>query len=134
MEGHNDNLIKFNVLLDTASSRSYISEEIKNKLNINSYRLRSVVYDIRTFLSCCVKELKETSVTVYLPSGRHHVMPILIDQDFNITLNVLNLNTAIKNFKHENLKLAANLNVLNLNTAVKNVKHANLKLAANFRK
>ena len=108
MQGANGNIVKFNVLLDTASSRSYISEEIANELKIDSSKLRPVEYEVCTFLGVGSKEFKETSLTVHLPSGRHLVLPILVDHGFDIKLNVQHLNLAIQNFKQNNIKLAAN--------------------------
>ena len=75
MEGHNGDIVKFNALLDTASHRSYINKDVKSKLNLNT--INKVQYDVRTFIGSGVKKLEETSVKVFLPSGRHHIMPSL---------------------------------------------------------
>ena len=99
MQGANGNIVKFNVLLDTASSRSYISEEIANELKIDSCKLRPVEYEVCSFLGVGSKEFKETSLTVHLPSGRHLVLPILVDHGFDIKLNMQHLDLAIQNFK-----------------------------------
>ena len=106
MEGHNGNIVKFNALLDTASHRSYVNKDIKSKLKLNV--VKKVQYDVRTFIGNGAKNLEETSVKVFLPSGRHHVMPILIDDEFDINLNVINFEAAHNNFKSNKFKLAAN--------------------------
>ena len=106
MEGHNGDLVKFNALLDTASHRSYINKDIRSKLNLNV--VKKVQYDVRTFIGSGVKELEESSVKVFLPSGGHRIMPILVDDKFDINLNVINFEVAHNNFKSNKFKLAAN--------------------------
>ena len=63
---------------------------------------------MRTFIGSGVKKLEETSVKVFLPSGHHHVIPVLVDDEFDITLNVINFEAACNNFKSNKIKLAAN--------------------------
>ena len=108
MQGHNGKVVKFNCLLDTASSRSYISQDVSDKLNLNKDLCKNVDYKVKTFLGSGVKTLEETSINVYLPSGRYLVRSILIDKSFNVDLNVRGLKPAIKNIVQNNLNLAAN--------------------------
>ena len=49
MQGHDGTLFKFNCLLDTASSRTYISQAISDKLNLNSNLCKDVEYQVKTF-------------------------------------------------------------------------------------
>ena len=108
MQGHDGTLFKFNCLLDTASSRTYISQAISDKLNLNSNLCKDVEYKVKTFLGSGNKSLRETSINVFLPSGRYLLRPILVDRSFNVEMNVRGLNQSIENIKSKNFKLAAN--------------------------
>ena len=83
-----------------------INKDVKSKLNLNV--INKAQYDVRTFIGSGVKKLEETSVKVFLPSGCHHVMLVLVDDEFDITLNVFNFEAACNNFKSNKIKLAAN--------------------------
>ena len=107
MQGHSGKVVKFNCLLDTASSRSYISQTVSDQLNLNRELCKTVDYQVKTFLGSGVKTLNETSINVYLPSGRYLLRSILIDKEFKLDLNVRGLKPAIQNLKDNNLKLAA---------------------------
>ena len=108
MQGHNGKVIKFNCLLDTASSRSYVSKAISDQLELNKDLCKSVDYQVKTFLGSGVKSLEETSINVFMPSGRYLVRSILVDNEFNVDLNVRGLKTAIDNIKKLNKVLASN--------------------------
>ena len=60
MQGPKGLKVKFNVLFDTASSRSYIDYDIAKKLKLNTEYMSDMVYEVRTFLGCGTKVLKET--------------------------------------------------------------------------
>ena len=107
MEGPSGTRVKFNVLLDTGSSRTYISSYIANKLNFNVNKLNKVEYEVKTFLKNENKAFREATVQVNLPSGRYNVVPILVDEDFDLEIKIRNLKTTISSFKSSNLKLAA---------------------------
>ena len=107
MEGPNGEPIKFNTLLDTCSSRTYISKKIANKLDLDKNKLNRVEYEVKTFLKSENKHFREATVQVNLPSGRYNVVPVLIDDDFDMDLKIRNLNIAISNIKNANLQLAA---------------------------
>ena len=106
MKGHNGKLINFNCLFDTASSRSYISNCISDQMGLHKELVKDVEYNVKTFLGSGTKTLQEAMVTVYLPSGRYLLRPILIDSQFNVDLKVRGLNEAIQNIKDKNYKLA----------------------------
>ena len=108
MKGHNGKLIKFNCLLDTASSRSYISTTISEQMGLVPQNVKNVIYNVKTFLGSGMKELQEASITAYLPSGRYMLRSILIDKDLNVALNVRGLNESILNIKDKDYNLAAN--------------------------
>ena len=54
------------------------------------------------------KTLKEAMLTVYLPSGRYLLRPMLIDAGLNIELKVRGIKESINNIQNQNYKLAAN--------------------------
>ena len=84
MKGHNGKLIKFNCLFDTASSRSYISNTISDQMGLVPKNVKNVEYNVKTFLGDGIKKLKEASMTVYLPTGRYMLRPMLIDDNFAV--------------------------------------------------
>ena len=106
IRGPNGPKVNFNALFDTASSRSYLSKDILQQLNIKGSSLKTVDYEVRTFLGMAKKSLKEVTLEVFLPSGRYVVMPLLVDDNFKIVMNVKGLKQAVKNFKNLNIKLA----------------------------
>ena len=98
---------KFNALLDTGSSRSYLSSHVISKLNCDPKTLTPVDYEVKTFLGSGTKSLKEVTLAVYLPSKRYNIMPLLVDDQFDINLKVKGLSQTVNNFKTKNYKLAA---------------------------
>ena len=65
MQGHNGEVVKFNCLLDTASSRSYISQNVSEKLNLNKDLCKNVDYKVKTFLGSGVKALRGGAAPIY---------------------------------------------------------------------
>ena len=97
----------FNCLLDTGSQRSYFSEKILNKLKIDTINLNNVSYNVKTFVSSQVKNLKEIMLNVKVAGNNFLPLPILIDNSFEISFNITDLNKALMNFREKNIKLAA---------------------------
>ena len=102
---------KFNALLDTGSSRSYMSSYVLNKLDCSPDSLTAVDYDVKTFLGSGIKSLKEVTLEVHLPSKRYNILPVLVDDQFDIDLNIQGLGKCIQNFKSNQLALNANFDV-----------------------
>ena len=102
---------RFNALLDTGSSRSYMSSFVLSKLQCSPNSLTSVVYDVKTFLGSGRKSLKEVTLEVHLPSKRYNNLPVLVDDQFDIDLNVQGLGKSVQNFKRNQLELSANYNL-----------------------
>ena len=69
MKGHNGRLISFNCLLDTCSSRTYVSDRISDQMGLHKELVKNVEYSVATYLGTGTKKFKEAMVTVYLPSG-----------------------------------------------------------------
>ena len=108
MKGPRGSKVKFNALLDTGSSRSYLASNIVNQLQCDPKTFKLVDYDVKTFLGSGRKSLKEVTLEVHLPSKRYLGLPILVDDQFRIDVEVGCLETVINNFKALNYKLAAN--------------------------
>ena len=79
-----------------------------NELELEANECRNVEYTVTTFLGCGQMSLKEATLEVHLPSGRHNVMPFLIDESFCVRTEVNGLSKAVQNFKKLDYKLAAN--------------------------
>ena len=109
MRGHNGKLIHFNCLLDTASSRSYISNKISDQMGLIPENVSDVQYNVKTFIGSGLKSLKEATIDVFLPSGRYLLTSILIENNLSIDLNVRGLRESIKNIKDKGYKLQADL-------------------------
>ena len=109
MRGHNGKIIYFNCLLDTASSRSYISNKISDQMGLIPKNVSEVQYNVKTFIGSGLKSLKEATIDVFLPSGRYLLRSILIENDFNVELNVRGLKESLINIKSKGYVLQADL-------------------------
>ena len=89
-------MVRFNVLFDSASSRSYIDPFICKQLGLKLHCISDVGYKVRTFLGTGHKTLGEATLEVYLPSKRHLALPILIDKHFKVDLEVKGLKESIQ--------------------------------------
>ena len=78
------------------------------RLKLEANKCRNIEYTVTTFLGCGKKNLKEATLEVHLPSGRHNVMPFLIDESFCVETRVNGLSKAVKNLEKLGYKLAAN--------------------------
>ena len=107
MQAYGGPRVSFNVLLDTGSSRSYIAPCIGKKLGLNLESVPNVQFQVQTFLGSGYKILGENTLEVHFPSGRHLSLPILIDNEFKVNMEVRGLNKAISNFKNLKVPLAA---------------------------
>ena len=56
------------------------------------------------------KDLGETTLQVYFPSGLYHALPIFIDDKFEVNLEVRGLRQAITNLRALNISLGAEYN------------------------
>lgn len=97
----------FDMLIDTGSTRPYLSAKGAEILNHVAKTMKIRQYKVRTFLGCGVKQLKKVTLEMLLPAGRYAQMPILIDDDFKLEMNVRGLNVAVNNLKKLNYRLAA---------------------------
>ncbi|CAL4096798.1 unnamed protein product, partial [Meganyctiphanes norvegica] len=91
----------------TGSSRSYINSRMARLLSLDFQRVSNVEYEVRTFLGAGTKKVGETSVQVFFPSGRFLALPIFIDKNFELDLEVRGLKQLILNLKSQNIPLGA---------------------------
>ena len=106
-KGRSGRTVSFNALVDTGSSRSYINPRVSKLLEISSSHVNQIEYDVRTFLGSGVKKLGETSLTVYLPSGRYLSLPMFVDNSFKLDLDVKGLQQIVHNLNQLNYTLGA---------------------------
>ena len=76
MEGPSGAWLKFNALMDTCSSRTYLSKEIATKLEFDVPSLRPVHYEVKTFLGQQNKVFRDATVQVHYSEGNFHVLPV----------------------------------------------------------
>ena len=92
-------------LLDSGGQRSYLSKDIVEYLK-GDLGFSSTKYEINTFLSSAEREFGECILKVSLPGyGKDHVH-ILAVSNFNVKLNVSQLDTAVHNIVKEGYHLA----------------------------
>ena len=106
-EGQGGKKCKFNALLDTGSSRSYINPNLAKLLAIDLNAVPTTECEVRTFLGSGTKKLGETSVMVHFPSGRYLALPIFIDEKFNLNLEVRGLSSVMDNLNKLHIQLGA---------------------------
>ena len=75
-------------LLDSGSQRSYLSEKVCAVLACKDENVSITQHDIKTFLGSQKKELKEISVAVEITNLKPFNQKVLIDEEFNIQLNM----------------------------------------------
>ena len=107
MQSREGDRVSFNALFDTGSSRSYIDPKVANQLAISQDMVTHVQYEVRTFLGAGTKELGETTLLVYFPSGNYHALPIFIDDNFCVNLEVRGLRQVVTNLRALNTPLGA---------------------------
>ena len=107
MQSREGDRVSFNALFDTGSSRSYIDPKVANQLAISQDMVTHVQYEVRTFLGAGTKELGETTLLVYFPSGNYHALPIFIDDNFCVNLEVRGLRQVATNLRALNTPLGA---------------------------
>ena len=107
MSGSNGQKIKFNVLFDTGSTRSYINTQLAKCLGIDVNKMPMTETFVRTFLGTGTKRMGEKGITVHFPSGRRLVLPIFIDEEFSLKLEVRGLGLLVKNLRNDRVPLGA---------------------------
>ena len=98
---------RINALLDSCSSRTYLSKETASEVGFDVPTLNPVHYEVRTFLGQQNKVFRDATVQIHFPQGNYHALPILVDDDFQVEMKVKNLDLAVNNFKNLGYKLSA---------------------------
>ena len=76
-------------------------------MSIKQDMVTNVQYEVRTFLGAGTKELGEATLQVYFPSGRYNALPIFIDSNFCVDLEVRGLSQVVLNLRALNTPLGA---------------------------
>ena len=92
-------------LLDSGSQRSYLSKDIVEYLK-GDLGFSSTKYEINMFLGSAEKEFGECILEVSLPGYGKDYVHILAASNFNVKLNVSQLDTAVHNIVKEGYHLA----------------------------
>ena len=92
-EGRGGRTVSFNAL-------------VAQLLQISSY-LTEVEYNVRTFLGSGLKKIAETSLTIYLPSGSYLSLPMFVDSQFKLDLEVRGLKQLVNNLNKLKFNLGA---------------------------
>ena len=89
---------KVRMLIDTGSQRSYLTRAV---LDRTGYRHSNdkLVYTVHSFLDTGVKSLSEHCVCLNLTANCKVKVPVLIDDDFNLSFEVESLSDATANIK-----------------------------------
>ena len=99
--------VKVRCLLDSGSQRTYISRSVFQSLGCDSSDLSHIEYDIKTYLGHQFKTLGVTMLQVGVSSDHELPIPVLIDEEFNIKLNIPDFSKAIANLKTLDCHLAS---------------------------
>ena len=99
-----------NCLLDTGSQRSYFSKGVAEKLKCKKHSFAPGDYEVSTFLGTRKKRLEEVVLGIQVDKDRTFHLPVLVDEDFDINLNIDHFGEVKKNLNNLKYKLAFNDN------------------------
>ena len=103
--GRGKSSVSVRCLLDTGSQRSYLAREVLDRLGCARSE-DSVSYTVQSFLETGSRSFSEYSLSLDLSDGQGPFnMPILIDNEFDLTYEVEFLTQALENLR-QNYKLA----------------------------
>ena len=92
-----------NCLLDTGSQRSYFSKGVAEKLKCKKHSFTLRDYEVSTFLGPRKKRLEEVVLRIQVDTFH---LPVLVDEDFDINLNIDHFGEVKKNLNNLKYKLA----------------------------
>ena len=95
-----------NCLLDTGSQKSYFSKRVAEKLKCKKHSLNPGDYEESTFLGTRKKRLEEVVLSIQVDKDRTFHLPVLVDEDFDINLNIDHFGEVKKNLNNLKHKLA----------------------------
>ena len=89
-----------NCLLDTGSQRSYFSKGVAEKLKCKKHSLTPGDCEVNTFLGTRKKRLEEVVQGIQVDKDRTFHLPVLVDEDFDINLNIDHFGAVKKKLKY----------------------------------
>ena len=95
-----------NCMLDTGSQRSYFSKEVAEKLKCKKHSFPPGDDEVNTFLGTRKKRLEEVILGIQVDKDRTFHLPVLVDEDFDINLNIDPIGEIKINFNNLKQKLA----------------------------
>ena len=95
-----------NCLLDTGSQRSCFSKGVAEKSKCKKHSLTPGDYEVSTFLGTRKKRLEEVVLGIQVDKDRTSHLPVLVDEDFDINLNIDHFGKVKKNLNNLKYKLA----------------------------
>ena len=95
-----------NCLLDTGSHWSYFSKGVAEKLKCKKHSFTPGDYEVSTFLGTRKKRLEEVVLGIQVDKDRTFHLPVLVDEDFDINLNMDHFGEVKKNLNNLKHKLA----------------------------
>ena len=95
-----------NCLIDTGSQRSYFSKGMAEKLKCKKRSLTPGDYEVNTFLGTRKKRLEEVVLGIQMDKDRTFHLPVLVNEDFDINLNIDHFGEVKKNLNNLKYKLA----------------------------
>ena len=95
-----------NCLLDSGSQRSYFSKGVAEKLKCKKHSFTPGDYEVSTFLGTRKKRLEEFVLGIQVDKDRTLLLPVLVDEDFDINLKIDHFGEVKKNLNNLKYKLA----------------------------
>ena len=95
-----------NCLLDTGGQRSYFSKGVAEKLKCQKHSFTPGNYEVSTFLGTRKKRLEEVVLGIQADKDRTFHLPVLVDEVFDINLNIDHFGEVNKNLKNLKYELA----------------------------
>ena len=85
---------------------SYFSKEVVEKLKCKKHSFTPGYYEVITFLGTRKKRLEEVVLDIHVFKDRIFYLPVLVDEDFDINLNIDHFGEVKKNLNNLKYKLA----------------------------
>ena len=93
-------------LLDTGSQRSYFSKGVAEKLKCKKHSFTPGDYEASTFLGTRKKRLEEVVLGIQVDKDRTLHLTVIVDEDFDINLNIDHFGEVKENLNNLKHKLA----------------------------
>ena len=94
-----------NCLLDTGSQKPYFSKGVAEKLKCKKHSFTPGDYEVSTFLGTRKKRLAEFVLGIHVNKDRNFHLPVLVHEDFDISLKIDHFGEVKKNLNNLKYKL-----------------------------